>query len=140
MTRPELTRTLADIVLIAHFAFVAFVIGGLLLIVLGGFCRWSWIRNPWFRSLHLAAIALVVLQSWLGMICPLTTWEMELRDSAGDATYSGTFIGHWLQRLLYYEAPPWTFVLCYTAFGVLVAGTWIRFRPRSFRRTQINPT
>ena len=129
----DLYRTCADIVLITHVAFVAFVMVGLLLILCGGFRGWKWIRNPWFRAAHLVGIALVVVQAWLGVVRPLTTLEMHLRQKAGDATYGGTFIGHWLQQLLYYEAPPWVFVVCYTCFGFAVLLSWIKFRPRPFR-------
>lgn len=122
----------ADLTLLLHTLFVVFVIVGLILILLGKALGWSWIRNPWFRWAHLAAIALVVLQSWLGMICPLTTLEMALRARAGDTVYAGTFIAHWLQSILYYEAPPWVFAVCYTVFGLLVVATWIWIRPRRF--------
>lgn len=132
MTRADLFRALADVALIAHVAFVTFVVGGLLLILLGGFRGWNWIRNPWFRILHLVGIGLVVVQAWLGIICPLTTLEMALRASAGDSTYGGTFVAHWLQRLIYYEAPPWVFAVCYTMFGLAVVGSWVKFRPRRF--------
>jgi len=131
-----LYRALADLVLFTHAAFVAFVVLGLLLVLCGGFFGWRWIRNPWFRALHLAAIALVVVQSWLGIICPLTRLEMRLREMAGEASYSGTFIAHWVQKLLYYQAPMWVFVISYTVFGLAVIGSWLRFRPRPFRRSQ----
>jgi hypothetical protein len=126
-------RLLADFVLITHVGFVAFIIFGLILIWVGGFAGWSWVRNPWFRAAHLAGIGLVVAQAWLGVVCPLTTLEMYLRDQAGDATYSGTFVAHWLRRLLFYHAEPWVFVLCYTVFGLAVVGSWLKFRPRPFR-------
>jgi hypothetical protein len=58
---------------------------------------------------------------------------MNLRERAGEGTYEGTFVAHWLQKLLYYEAPPWVFVVCYTLFGLLVVGSWLGFRPRPFR-------
>lgn len=131
-------RTLADAVLITHVVFVAFVIVGLLVILCGGLCGWKWIRNPWFRAAHLAGIALVVVQAWFGVACPLTTLEMHLREEAGDSTYSGTFIAHWLQRLLYYEAPPWVFAVCYTFFGLAVISSWWKFRPRPFRQNAPN--
>ncbi len=134
MTRIGLFHAGADLVLILHVAFVAFVVVGLLLILFGGACGWSWIRNPWFRTLHLAAIGLVVVQAWLGLMCPLTTLELSLREKAGEATYSGDFIAHWLQRLLYYEAPAWVFVVGYTLFGLAVVASWVRYRPKSFRR------
>ena len=126
-------RALADLVLVAHVAFVAFVMVGLILIWCGGWCGWNWIRNPWFRALHLAAIGLVVVQAWLGVVCPLTTLEQSLREKAGDVTYQNTFIAHWLQQLLFYDAPPWMFVAGYTLFGLVVAGSWWKFRPRPFR-------
>lgn len=133
MDRSAFFRVVADRVLMTHVAFVAFVIFGLFLIVCGGFRRWNWIRNPWFRMMHLVAIGVVVVQAWCGVICPLTTWEMSLREQAGDQTYGGTFIAHWLHKLLYYEASPWAFVVCYTIFGLVVVSTWFGFRPRPFR-------
>jgi hypothetical protein len=132
MNSAGMYRALADGVLVMHVAFVAFVIVGLLVILVGGFRGWQWVRNPWFRAAHLAAIGLVVMQAWFSVICPLTTLEMSLRERAGDETYDGTFIAHWLQRLLYYQAPPWVFVLGYTLFGLAVIGSWWKFRPRAF--------
>ncbi|MGI9220210.1 MAG: DUF2784 domain-containing protein [Woeseiaceae bacterium] len=120
----------ADLVLMSHILFVAFVVVGLLLILIGKPLDWAWVRNPWFRIAHLAAIAVVVLQAWFGVICPLTTLEMVLRERAGDATYSGTFVSHWLEALLYYEAPAWVFAVCYTAFGALVVLSWFWVRPQ----------
>lgn len=123
----------ADAILLLHVIFVLFVITGLLLIFVGKFRCWRWVRNPWFRVMHLAAITIVVLQSWLGILCPLTTLEMALRERAGEAVYSGAFIAHWLEELLYYRLPPWVFVVCYTIFGVIVAVSWFWIRPRKFR-------
>ena len=125
-------RLLADFVLVAHAAFVAFVILGLILILCGGFLGWKWVCNPWFRAAHLACIGIVVLQSWFGIICPLTTWEMRLRELSGDETYGGTFVAHWLHRLLFVQAPMSAFVIAYTLFGLAVVISWIRFRPRPF--------
>jgi hypothetical protein len=127
-------RILADGILALHVSFVLFVVIGLVLIVTGGLRGWSWVRNPWFRLGHLLAIAYVVAQAWLGAICPLTTLEMWLRSRAGDAVYSGSFIAHWLDRLLYVDAPPWVFAVCYTIFGLLVAGSWVFVRPRPGRK------
>ncbi len=123
----------ADLVLAMHVGFVVFVVVGLLLILVGKVFRWHWVRNPYFRVAHIVAIGVVVLQSWLGVICPLTTLEMSLRRLAGDATYSGAFIAHWLESILYYQAPAWVFAVCYTLFGLLVAGSWYWVRPRPFR-------
>lgn len=123
-------QLIADLVLVGHAAFVAFVVFGLVLIVAGGMLGWSWVRNRWFRVAHLVCIGIVVAQSWLGVICPLTTLEMSLRRQAGAAAYEGSFISHWLGELLYYQAPAWVFVTAYTLFGALVLISWFWVRPR----------
>ena len=120
----------ADLILFTHVLFVAFVVIGLVLILLGKLLDWHWVRNWWFRIAHLVAIVVVVLQAWLGVICPLTTLELYLRQQAGDAVYAGTFISHWLEAILYYQAPMWVFTLCYTVFGALVVLSWFWVRPR----------
>jgi len=125
-----MSNLLADILLVLHASFVAFVVSGLVLIIVGKALAWSWVRNRWFRIVHLCCIGIVVVQSWFGIICPLTTLEMALRAKGGGAAYEGTFISHWLGELLYYEAPAWVFVLVYTVFGILVVFTWFRVPPR----------
>lgn len=132
MNKSALLLLAADVTLATHALFVAFVVIGLVLIMIGR-KRWYWVRNPWFRWVHLAAIAIVVAQSWLGIVCPLTTLEMALRGRAGDTTYPGAFVAHWVEAILYYSAPWWVFVAGYTVFGLLVAAIWFWVRPRSFR-------
>jgi hypothetical protein len=122
----------ADAILFTHTLFVGFVVFGLIFILVGKLRSWAWVRNPWFRIAHLAGIAVVVLQSWLGAICPLTAWEMALRENAGEAGYSGSFVAHWLESILYHRAPEWIFVVCYTVLAVLIAAVWYWVRPRRF--------
>ncbi len=81
-------------------------------------------------GLHALAVAVVVLLAWLGHACPLTTLEMWLRAQAGLSTYSESFIGHWLQRLLYYDLPAWGFTVAYSLFGLLAVAIWTRFPTR----------
>ena len=131
---PSLSLLLANGVLLIHAGIAAFVVGGLVLTVVGNLNHWNWVNNIWFRAAHLAAIAVVVGESWLGLVCPLTTLEMSLRSRAGESSYGGGFIEHWLQQLLYYSAPSWLFVVVYTAFAVLVLATWYYFPPRFKRR------
>lgn len=125
---------IADGLLLAHAFFVLFVICGLLLVIAGRFQSWNWVRNPWFRLVHLVCIGVVVLQSWFGIECPLTTWEMAFRVRAGEAAYDGSFIAYWVSKLLYYQLPDWVFVLIYTLFGLLVLASWYWVRPNSFSR------
>ena len=103
---------MADALLVVHFAIAAFVAGGLLAVWLGAALGWTWIRNPWFRYLHLAAIAFVAAEALLGLACPLTVWEDFLRGNVR----AESFIARWVRRALYYEAPPWAFTAAYVAW------------------------
>jgi hypothetical protein len=127
---PPLSLLLADAVLVIHLGIAVFVVVGLLPVIVGNLERWGWVNNAWFRVAHVAAIGIVVAESWLGFVCPLTTLEMWLRSRAGEASYGGGFIEHWLQQLLYYNAPPWVFVAGYTVFALLVVAAWWYFPPR----------
>lgn len=139
MNDDRLWLALADTVLVLHVALVAFVVGGLLLVVAGNLRGWRWVNHAGFRVAHLAAIVIVAAEAWLGVACPLTTLEMALRARAGARPYGGGFIEHWLQRLLYWDAPPWVFVAGYTAFALLVLVVWWRFPPYWRRRGGRSP-
>ncbi len=122
----------ADFVVAIHFAYVAVVVLGFVAILIGAAAHWRWVRSPYFRLTHLAMILLVCLEAALGAACPLTTLESCLRLKAGATAYARDFIGYWLDRLLFYDAPPWVFIVIYFAFGTLVILTFwlvpIRFR------------
>jgi len=113
---------LADILLVVHFAFVLFVLGGLAAVWLGAWTGWQWTRNFWFRIVHLSAIVFVAGEAIAGIWCPLTIWEAELRGAQAEKG----FIAHWVHRLLFYDFPPWVFTTAYVAFALLVALTlWL---------------
>jgi polyferredoxin len=129
MQNPIIYRLLADAVLLTHAAVVVFVVGGLVLVIVGNLQHWRWVNALLFRVAHLVAVGVVVVQAWLGALCPLTVLESWLREQAGEAPYAAGFIAHWVQRLLFYAAPFWVFTLVYTLFGLLVAATWWYFPP-----------
>ncbi len=119
----------ADIILVIHFLFVAFVVSGLALIWIGAMAGWRWVRDFWFRIAHLAAICFVAAEALLGMICPLTTWEDALR---GAPTEAG-FIARWIHRILFYSFPDWVFTAAYVLFALAVALTMRLVPPRRRR-------
>ena len=133
MPRALIFQWLADGVLMLHFAVVVFVIGGLMLTIIGNFRGWRWVNGWWFRLAHLAAIGVVVAQAWFGVACPLTTLEMVLRAQARAGTYQGSFIEFWLQRLLFFQAPPWVFTLAYSLFAAVVVAVWWFLPPDAWR-------
>jgi hypothetical protein len=116
---------LADIVLVVHFAFVLFVVGGLAAVWIGAAAGWRWVRNFWFRVAHLAAIAYVAGESLLGVWCPLTVWEAALRGERAEKS----FIARWVHRILFYDFPEWAFTVLYVGFTLLVAASWYFVRP-----------
>ena len=116
---------LADVILVLHFGFVLFVVGGLALVWIGAAAGWRWVRNFWFRAAHLAAIAFVAGEAMLGIWCPLTIWEDALRGVQEDKS----FIARWIHRVMFYDFPGWVFTTAYVLFALAVAATWWWIRP-----------
>lgn len=124
----------ADIILVIHFSFVCFVIGGLAVIWIGYILKWHFVYNLVFRIIHLVAIGLVILQALLGRHCPLTIWENKLRILAGqESVYEGSCIQYWVHKLMYYDMPQYVFTLTYIVFFIVVCLTFIVVRPRRNR-------
>ena len=84
-------RLLADATVAFHFAFIAFVVLGGLVVL----------RVPRVAWLHVPAVAWVVWLELTGAICPLTPLENALRERAGQAGYEGGFIDHYLMPVIY---------------------------------------
>ena len=130
----------ADCVVLLHASYVVFVIAGQVAILIGWWCHWRWVHNVWFRGLHLAAIGTVVLESWVGITCPLTTLENWLRFHAGQRTYQGGFVGRIVHEWLFFDWDPWVFTMIYTLFGAFTVVTFllvpIRWRKQVDARSQ----
>jgi len=124
-----LAAALADAILVVHVGIVAFVIFGALAIIIGR-TRWRWVRGFRWRLTHVLLMAFIALQAWLGALCPLTVWEQVLRRRAGQSVYSESFIEHWLSRLIFFDAPWWSFVAAYSVFAALVIAAWFLVPPR----------
>ena len=118
--------TLADIVLVLHALVVVFNVGGLAAIWIGAALDWRWIRNFWFRVIHLGSMGVVAAGSLLGMICTLTVLEDALRQAG--PPQSG-FIQRWVSRLLYYDLPASVFTITYVLFALVVLLTFIYIKP-----------
>ena len=123
-------RVAADAVALCHAAYIGFVVFGLVAIVIGLAMGKPWARNFWLRIVHLAMIGIVVLQAWLGIVCPLTTLEKTLRRLAGEEVHGADFIEHWVHRVIFFDLPPWVFVAAYTLFGLIVLATFAFYPPR----------
>jgi hypothetical protein len=127
---------LADAIAVVHFIFVVFVIGGMAAILAGIVLHWTWIRNFWFRAIHLAMIAAVVAESLCGIACPLTDWEDRLREAGGAPSEPGTFIGRLIDSVLFVDVSPSVLGVCYVVFGLLVLLAFVLAPPRWPRRSR----
>jgi hypothetical protein len=122
--------SLADIVVIAHAIIAAFITLGFVLIPLGGWLGWQFVRQWWLRFAHLVGILFVAGETALGFACPLTLWEDALRrESAGGVG----FIAGWVRWILYYDVPLWIFGVIYIVAGVVAVLLW-RWVPPAPRR------
>lgn len=120
-----LWRVTADLVVAIHVTYIAIVLLGFAAILVGAAAQWQWVRNSYFRVAHLAMVLLVCVEAAIGSTCPLTSLESALLRGS-KAGYPRDFIGYWLDRLIFYDAPAWVFLVVYFTFGMLVLLTfWI---------------
>jgi len=117
---------LADLILLIHFALVAFIVLGLPLVWIGAWLDWNWVRGRALRYAHAIAILVVAAEALAGSVCPLTRWEDALRATA-DAR---SFIGRWFARLLYYDFPEWIFTMAYVLYAAATLATLRLVAPR----------
>ena len=126
---------MADVLLVVHFLIAAFIVLGLAAVWLGAALGWRWVRNPWFRYLHLGAIAFVAAEAVLGIACPLTVWEDLLRGGRSMDGGAESFVARWLRALLFYQAPEWVFTAAYLAWATATLVTLRLVPPRTSRKT-----
>src|SRR6476659_5973287 len=117
---------IADAILVVHFLIVLFNVGGLVVVWIGAALGWSWIRNPWFRYLHLASMGFVAAEALLGIACPLTVWEDALRGGARPES----FVGRLVRWLMFYQAPECAFATAYVAWALATLATLRLVPPR----------
>jgi hypothetical protein len=126
---------LADIIVLFHFCYVVFTVGGELVILLGGALGWRWVRNLALRVVHLASVALVAAEAIGGAACPLTTWEYRLRVAAGQhVEHQVSFIARLVRSVIFYDFPAWVFLAAYVGFALLVGATFFIVPVRTRKR------
>jgi hypothetical protein len=125
---------LADVIVAVHVAYVSYVVLGQLAILVGAACKWNWVRNPWFRWTHFLCIAIVATEAILGITCPLTDWENDLRKLAGQKTSDLSFIGRFLDSVIFVGLEDWVLTSCYIGFAALVLATLWFIPPRRRKR------
>ena len=90
----------AEAVVLLHFAWIVFVVTGAF-----------WLRRlPRWRLVHLIAVIYSLGIEAFRWTCPLTHLEQALWRRAGEETYRGAFLTHYLETLIYMQAPQWLLV------------------------------
>ncbi|HEV3448744.1 MAG TPA: DUF2784 domain-containing protein [Gemmataceae bacterium] len=129
----------ADVIVAVHVGYVGFIVIGQLAILVGLALRRRWARNPWFRSLHLAAVLLVAYEFLLEIECPFTVWERNLRALANQEVSQASFMGRCLHNLILHDPEDMRLVnIVNASIGILVVLTFAVFPPR-FRKAKLAP-
>ncbi len=121
---PALLAALALTVLAAHVAIIAFNVFGLLVIPLGAWRGWRWVRILWWRALHLALLVVVALQALLGRACFLTLWQAALEQSAGQPASREPLIARWVDSVIFWNLPIGFFAALYVAVLIYALALW----------------
>ena len=126
---------IADIVLIFHFCIVIFITFGFFLIPIGYKFGWVWVTNLKLRILHCGMMMFVTLETLLGITCPLTSIENNLRG-----VYESTsFLSYWVKQIIYWDSPDQFFIILYSMFLVWTFSMWKFFPPR-IKKSAVLPT
>ena len=120
------TKFFADTILILHFLVIIFIISLYFLIPYGYSKNWKFVKNYKIRLAHLMLIFFITLETFLGIICPLTTLENYLRGQS----YSETFISFWISKVIYWDLPTTFFIVVYTIFLIFAIILWLKFLPK----------
>ena len=126
---------IADIVLIFHFCIVIFITFGFFLIPIGYKFGWVWVTNLKLRILHCGMMMVVTLETLLGITCPLTSIENNLRG-----VYESTsFLSYWVKQIIYWDSPDQFFIILYCMVLVWTFSMWKLFPPR-IKKGEVIPT
>ena len=115
-----LANLMANVVAAAHIGYFLFVVGGVVAIVIGAVKRSEWIRSPWFRLAHLAAVYIVIIEDVFNIACPLNTIEWKFRSASDSVGEASSTAGRFLDYLLRQTIPGDVLHAMYWTLGVIV--------------------
>lgn len=121
---PRLLLDFATVILLLHLAVIAFNIFGLIVIPVGAWRGWTFVRGFWWRAAHLTILAVVALQAILDRVCFLTVWQSELVQQAGKTASSAPLIQRWVNHVIFWPLPFWVFATLYVAVLLYVLTLW----------------
>ena len=116
-------------ILAIHLVIIAFNVAGCVLVPVGAWRHWRWVRGFWWRLAHLSSFAVVAAQALAGRACFLTIWQA---DAAGTGR-AQPLIATWINHLIYWPLPLWVFAVAYVVVFLYVVALWVWVRPRAHR-------
>jgi len=127
---------LARFVLAVHLLVIGFNVAGLIVIPVGRWLHWRWVRGCLWRTAHLLSMAVVAAQAALGRVCFLTSWQTELMQRAGQQGYRAGLIQTWIDHVVFWNVPLSVFTALYLAVGGYTLALWWWVPPRCRRNSQ----
>jgi hypothetical protein len=113
-------------ILALHLAIIAFNVAGCVVVPIGAWRRWRWVRGFWWRLAHLLSIDVVAAQALAGRACFLTAWQGDLAGRA----HVQPMIAGWINHLIYWPLPLRVFAVAYVVLFAYVLALWVLVRPR----------
>jgi len=126
-------KILADLIVVAHLAWILFMLWGCILTV-RGFFHTAFFERRLFRTVHFCGIVYVALLAMLGKYCPLTVAENALRRTYDPGlTYPGSFMVHYIEKIVYPNVPQFILLIPTVAIAVFTVVMFIIRPPRKIR-------
>ncbi|MDQ3234274.1 MAG: DUF2784 domain-containing protein [Pseudobdellovibrionaceae bacterium] len=119
----------ASIILALHVVCSLFVLTMPLIIPLGVWQGWPWVRDPWLRHIHLGIVLFIAAEVILGKPCPLMTWENRCRIRAGMPLYTTGFFDYWVEKLLKIPFKDWMFESIFFLVGASTVAEYFLLGP-----------
>ena len=120
----------ADLVLIIHFIIVVFISSLFLLIPMGYQFYWKWVKKLKLRLIHLGLMTLITIETIIGITCPLTVIENNLRG----IYISNSFFSSLVSKIIFWELPRLFFLILYILCLFWTIFIWFRFPPEKKKR------
>ena len=115
----------SEIILLLHLLIFLFITLSFILIPIGYFQKWKWVKNKYYRSIHLILMGIISIETILGFMCPLTILENYFRDDI-KVDNKLTEIAH---QILYWDLPNYQFIILYILSFSYLIFLWFFFKP-----------
>ena len=115
----------SEIVLLFHFCIFLFIILSFFLIPFGYYQKWEWVKNKYYRLIHLILMGIIFIETILGFMCPLTILEKFLRNDI-EINNKITQIIH---QIMYWDLPTYQFTILYLLSLLYLIILWFFFKP-----------